>query len=54
MHKVWYLRYDEHARHNVSYQKAFALEPENIELHRQFHAKTAGIGGDSMATPSSA
>lgn len=54
MHKVWYLRYDEHAKHNVSYQKAFALEPENMDLHRQFHAKGGVSGSRSMATPSRA
>lgn len=42
MHKVWHLRHGEHTRHHVSYQKAFALAPDNIELHRQFHAQSGG------------
>ncbi|MBC7160537.1 fatty acid desaturase [Immundisolibacter sp.] len=50
MHRVWYLRYDEHVRHNVSYQTAFALEPQNIELHRKFHA-TTGVTGNGSAAP---
>jgi fatty acid desaturase len=55
MHRVWYLRYDEHAKHNVSYQKAFALAPDNIELHRQFHAKQQlGTAGEGAPLPSSA
>ena len=54
MHKVWYLRYDEHARHDVSYQTAFALEPQNIELHRQFHAQSRSAGNGTMATPAGA
>jgi hypothetical protein len=53
MHRVWYLRYDEHTKHNVSYQTAFALEPQNIEVHRRFHAP-AGQGGDTLATPTGA
>jgi hypothetical protein len=50
MHRVWYLRYDEHVRHNVSYQTAFALEPQNIELHHKFHA-TTGVTGNGSAAP---
>ena len=54
MHEVWHLSHDEHKKHNVSYQTAFALEPENIELHRQFHAQPGRAARDSMATPSHA
>jgi hypothetical protein len=53
MHKVWYLRYDEHVKHNVSYQTAFALEPANIDVHRQFHAH-AGQTGQTVAARTAA
>jgi fatty acid desaturase len=53
MHKVWYLRYDEHAKHNVSYQTAFALEPDNIDVHRQFHAH-AGQPGQTVVAQTAA
>lgn len=52
MHRAWFLRYDEHTKHNVSYQKAFALAPENIELHRKFHADAPSGGSTSDAVPS--
>ena len=40
MHKVWFLKYDEINRHNLSLQTAFGLVPSNIEAHRNFdHSK---------------
>ena len=35
MHDVWHLKYDELTQGNVSYQSAFGMEPDNIELHRK-------------------
>ena len=36
MHRVWDLKRDELTRHNISYQSAFGLQPQNIALHREF------------------
>ena len=33
IHDVWYLKYDELSRGNVSYQSAFGITPENIASH---------------------
>ncbi len=41
MHKVWFLQKDQLTRHNVSYQTAFGLQPENIEVHHSFHSQPA-------------
>jgi len=41
MHRVWFLLKDQLTKHNVSYQTAFTLEPENIEVHRKFHGQPA-------------
>lgn len=41
MHKAWYLKYDELNRHDVSFQSAFAMQPENMQLHKEFHNRTA-------------
>jgi len=35
MHDVWYLKYDELTQGNISYQSAFGVAPENMELHLQ-------------------
>jgi fatty acid desaturase len=37
MHKAYFVKYDEINRENISRQKAFALEPENMDSHRNFH-----------------
>ena len=36
MHRVWDLKRDELTKHNVSYQTAFRLEPQNMEVHLKF------------------
>ena len=36
MHDVWHLKYDELTQGNVSYQSAFGMEPDNIQLHRDY------------------
>ncbi|HAC34706.1 MAG TPA: fatty acid desaturase [Gammaproteobacteria bacterium] len=41
MHKVWDLRKEQLTRHDVSYQTAFGLEPDNMDVHRSFHANQA-------------
>lgn len=41
MHKVWYLKYDELNKHDVSFQTAFTIIPDNIELHKSFHSRQA-------------
>lgn len=37
MHKVWYLKYDELNKQNISIQKPFALAPANLESHKEFY-----------------
>ena len=37
MHRVWHLKKDELNKHDVSYQTAFILEPDNIEVHKGFY-----------------
>lgn len=39
MHKVWHLQKEQLTKHDVSYQTAFGLEPENIQAHRDFRAQ---------------
>ena len=41
MHRVWHLKKDELNKHEVSYQTAFTLEPENVEVHKGFYGQTA-------------
>jgi len=36
MHDVWYLKYDELNAANVSYQRAFAMAPENMASHLDY------------------
>ena len=41
MHKVWELQKEQLTKHDVSYQTAFGLKPENIEVHREFRKQAA-------------
>ena len=50
MHDVWHLKYDELTQGNVSYQSAFGMEPDNIELHRKHQQVAANPRTNNSTT----